>query len=92
MADLRGMGAKRAVGALKTPTRRQVFLRAAEIYQQRFGQGDCQIPASFEIVTVTGGHRMKASKNRFGRAPRRIGWQRFLKLMKKTLKLGHKSQ
>ena len=55
MADLRGMGEQNALLArLKTPTRRQVFLRAAEIYQQRFGQADGQIPASFEIVTVTG--------------------------------------
>ena len=55
MSDLRGMGEQNALLArLKTPTRRQVFLRAAEIYQQRFGQADGQIPASFEIVTVTG--------------------------------------
>ncbi len=55
MADLRGMGEQNALLArLKTPTRRQVFIRAAEIYQQRFGRADGQIPASFEIVTLTG--------------------------------------
>ena len=55
MADLRGMGEQNALLArLRTPTRRQVFMRAAEIYQQRFGRADGQIPASFEIVTVTG--------------------------------------
>jgi SAM-dependent methyltransferase len=55
MADLRGMGEQNALLArLKTPTRRDVFYRAAEIYQQWFGQADGQIPASFEIVTVTG--------------------------------------
>jgi len=55
MEDLRGMGEQNAMLArLKTPTRRRVFLRAAEIYQQRFARADGQIPASFEIVTVTG--------------------------------------
>ena len=55
MEDLRGMGEQNAMLArLKTPTRRRVFMRAAEIYQQRFAQADGQIPASFEIVTVTG--------------------------------------
>ena len=55
MEDLRGMGEQNAMLArLKTPTRRRVFMRAAEIYQQRFARADGQIPASFEIVTVTG--------------------------------------
>tara|TARA_B100000989_G_C19514126_1_gene460713 strand:- start:528 stop:1451 length:924 start_codon:yes stop_codon:yes gene_type:complete len=54
MRDLRGMGEQNALLArLKTPTRREVFMRAADIYQQRFGRADGQIPASFEIVTVT---------------------------------------
>ena len=55
MEDLRGMGEQNALLArLKTPTKRQVFMQAAEIYQKRFGRADGQIPASFEIVTVTG--------------------------------------
>ena len=55
MEDLRGMGEQNAMLArLKTPTRRRVFMRAAEIYQQHFAQADGQIPVSFEIVTVTG--------------------------------------
>ena len=55
MSDLRGMGEQNALfSRLKTPTRRQVFMRAAEIYQQRFGRAGGQIPASFEIVTLTG--------------------------------------
>jgi len=55
MEDLRGMGEQNAMSArLKSPTRRRVFMRAAEIYQQRFARADGQIPASFEIVTVTG--------------------------------------
>ena len=55
MLDLRGMGEQNALlDRLKTPTRRKIFYRAAEIYVQRFGLSDGQIPASFEIVTITG--------------------------------------
>jgi len=55
LSDLRGMGEQNALLArLKTPTRRQVFKRAAEVYQQRFSRPDGQITASFEIVTLTG--------------------------------------
>ena len=55
MEDLRGMGEQNALLArLKAPTKRQIFLQAAEIYRKRFGRADGQIPASFEIVTLTG--------------------------------------
>ncbi len=54
MEDLRGMGEQNAlVARLKAPTRRQIFLQAAEIYRKRFGRADGQIPASFEIMTLT---------------------------------------
>ena len=75
MADLRGMGEQNALLArLKTPTRRDVFYRAAEIYQQRFGQADGQIPASFEIVTVTGWapHESQQKPLRPGTAAQRL--------------------
>ena len=75
MADLRGMGEQNALLArLKTPTRRDVFYRAAEIYQQRFGQADGQIPASFEIVTVTGWapHESQQKPLRPGSAAQRL--------------------
>ena len=75
MADLRGMGEQNAMLArLKTPTRRDVFYRAAEIYQQRFGQADGQIPASFEIVTVTGWapHESQQKPLRPGSAAQRL--------------------
>ena len=39
---------------LRRPTKRSVFLRAAEIYQDKFGLADGSIPASFEIITLTG--------------------------------------
>ena len=55
MKDLRGMGEQNALMArLKIPTRKAVFSRAAEIYQQKFSLSDGHIPASFEIVTLTG--------------------------------------
>jgi NADH dehydrogenase [ubiquinone] 1 alpha subcomplex assembly factor 5 len=55
MADLRGMGEQNAMlGRLRQPTRRAVFMRAAEIYQTKFGRDDGTIPASFEIITLTG--------------------------------------
>ncbi len=55
MMDLRGMGEQNVLlGRLRHPTKRAVFLRAAEIYQDKFGQANGSIPASFEIITVTG--------------------------------------
>ena len=55
MADLRGMGENNALsGRLNRFTSRQVMMRAAEIYATRFGQPDGRIPASFELVTLTG--------------------------------------
>lgn len=55
LADLRGMAETNAL--MQRPkqfTSRALFLRTAEIYQERFGLEDGQIPASFEIITITG--------------------------------------
>ena len=55
MEDLRGMGEQNALlGRIRHPTKRAVFFRAAEIYKDKFGQVDGSIPASFEIITLTG--------------------------------------
>lgn len=55
MADLRGMGEQNAlIGRVRRPTSRRLFMRAAEIYQAEFGNADGTIPASFEIITLTG--------------------------------------
>jgi hypothetical protein len=55
MADLRAMGEGNALTArLRHPTRRAVFLRAAQIYQDRWGRADGRIPATFEIIVLTG--------------------------------------
>ena len=54
MRDLRAMGEGNALAArLRHPTRRAVFARAAALYQQMQG-ADGRIPATFEIVVLTG--------------------------------------
>lgn len=55
MHDLRAMGEGNALAArLRKPTRRAVFLRAAEIYHERFGTAEGRVPATFEIICLTG--------------------------------------
>lgn len=55
MRDLRGMGETNATMARrKAFTRRATLLRMAEIYQQRFAGPDGRIPATFEMITLTG--------------------------------------
>ncbi|MDB5533229.1 MAG: bioC [Hyphomicrobiales bacterium] len=55
MHDLRAMGATNALTQrLKRPTRRAVFARAAEIYQERFADADGRIRATFELVWLSG--------------------------------------
>lgn len=55
MRDLRAMGEGNALAArLRRPTRREVFLRAAEIYQDRYADAEGRIPATFEIICLTG--------------------------------------
>jgi len=38
----------------RTPDSRRLFLRAAEIYHDRFATPEGRISASFEIITLTG--------------------------------------
>ena len=55
MTDLRAMGEANALHArLRRPTRRAVFQRTAEIYAQTWGRPDGRIPATFEIIVLTG--------------------------------------
>jgi SAM-dependent methyltransferase len=55
MADLRAMGATNAlVHRLRKPTRRAVFMRAAEIYAERFADADGRLRATFELVWLSG--------------------------------------
>lgn len=55
MADLRGMGSTSALAnRSRRPPGRQLFARAAQIYAQRFADGDGRIRATFCINWVSG--------------------------------------
>ncbi|RJF87969.1 methyltransferase domain-containing protein [Oleomonas cavernae] len=55
MRDLKGMGEANALAARRRkPLRRETLLALAEEYQARFALADGRIPATFEIVTLTG--------------------------------------
>ena len=55
MRDLRGMGETNVMGArLRTATRADVLRLAAQIYHDGFADSDGRIPATFEVVTLTG--------------------------------------
>ena len=54
MADLRAMAETNAVlERRKTPTRRDTFLRAAEIYREHFADDRGRLKATFQIITMT---------------------------------------
>ena len=55
MRDLRAMGEGNALAArLRHATQRAVLLRAAALYAEGFGTAQGRIPATFEIITLTG--------------------------------------
>ena len=55
MRDLRGMGETNALSARRrTPVRRATLVRAALLYAERFGLPDGRIPATFEVLYLTG--------------------------------------
>jgi SAM-dependent methyltransferase len=55
MRDLRAMAATNALTARrKAPLRRGTFARAIAVYRERFGLPDGRVPATFEIITLTG--------------------------------------
>ncbi|WP_043743852.1 methyltransferase domain-containing protein [Paramagnetospirillum magneticum] len=55
MADLRGMGETNAVAEQrKGLTRRATLLRAIALYQERFAGPDGRLPATFQVLTMTG--------------------------------------
>lgn len=55
LRDLRGMGENNAnTGRRKNFSRRTTILRACEIYLKTFTEADGRIPATFEILTLTG--------------------------------------
>ena len=55
MRDLRGMGASNVLkDRSRRPLRRETLIRACEIYLERHGLPGGRIPATFEIITLTG--------------------------------------
>jgi SAM-dependent methyltransferase len=55
MADLRAMGEGNALAArLRRPTRRSILDRAARIYAEIWTAPDGRIPATFDIIALTG--------------------------------------
>jgi SAM-dependent methyltransferase len=55
MADLRAMGETNVlIDRPRRPLRRDVLARMCEIYAERFGRPDGRLPATFEIVSLTG--------------------------------------
>lgn len=55
MRDVRGMGESNAVTERRRSfTRRSTLLRAAAIYADRYADDEHRIPATFQIVTLTG--------------------------------------
>lgn len=55
MHDLRKMGETNALAdRLRRPTPRAVLLRAAALYAESFADSDGRIPATFDIITLTG--------------------------------------
>ncbi len=55
MEELRGMGAANALRERSSrPLRRDVLMRAAEIYAAHYATDDGRVTATFEIITLTG--------------------------------------
>jgi hypothetical protein len=55
MRELRGMGEGNAVaGRPRRFTRRDLLLRAAALYEERFADADGRIPATFQVLYLTG--------------------------------------
>lgn len=55
MREIKGMGAANMLSERRrTPVTRALLMRAAEVYSERFGLPGGRIPATFEIITLTG--------------------------------------
>lgn len=55
MHDLRAMGETNALHSrLRRPTRRQVLLKAAELYSEAYAEPSGRVPATFEMIVLTG--------------------------------------
>lgn len=75
MRDLRAMGWSNALmDRSRKPLRRDVLMRACQIYIDEFGLDNGRVPASFELITLTGWapHESQQKPLRPGTAKRRL--------------------
>ena len=55
MHDLRGMGETNAMQARnRVPLRRDILARLSQVYHQTYADPDGRLPATFEVITLTG--------------------------------------
>ena len=80
MQELRGMGEANAlVSRSKKFLRRDVLMRACEIYSEQFGLDDGRIPATFEVMYMTGWHPHDSQQKPLKRGSGEIGLAEALK-------------
>jgi NADH dehydrogenase [ubiquinone] 1 alpha subcomplex assembly factor 5 len=73
MRDLRGMGETNALSARRRFLRRATLARASAIYAERFGDAGGRIPATFEVLFLTGWAPHPSQKSPPPGPRRRIG-------------------
>lgn len=80
MQELRGMGEANAlVGRSRKFLRRDVLMRACEIYSAQFGMADGRIPATFEVMYMTGWHPHDSQQKPLKRGSGEVGLAEALK-------------
>ena len=63
LGDLRGMGETNILTARRrTPLKRRTLARMCEIYVERFANDDGRVPATFQILYLTGRARFEAQQ------------------------------
>ena len=75
LSDLRGMGEQNAVRERRRkPLRRATLMRAMELYMTRFALADGRVPATFEVIWLTGWapHESQQQPLRPGSASQRL--------------------
>lgn len=87
MQELRGMGETNALmGRSRKFLRREVLMRACEIYSEQFGLADGRIPATFEIMYMTGWHPHDSQQKPLKRGSGEVGLAEALKAGKPPVK------
>jgi len=80
MQELRGMGETNALaGRSRTFLQRSVLMRACEIYSEQFGLADGRIPATFEVMYMTGWHPHDSQQKPLKRGSGEVGLAEALK-------------